>query len=375
MTNTVVFYISGHGFGHASRQIEVINALLATRPDARVVIRTSAPQRLFDRSIAAPFLWEPGEPDTGVVQVDSVTVDPAASIRQAWDFHATLDNRAAREAVLLRRLEATLVVGDIPPLAFAAAAAADIPSVAIGNFTWDWIYACYHDHTPFPPRLLPVIETAYRQADITFRLPMAGGFGAMTTVVDVPLVARHAKRTATETRRLLGLPNELPLVLLSFGRYGLGAINWDTVLARGGFGVVITHDPVDGDSTQPTSVDPVPFGIYRIDIPRIETLGIAYEDLVAAVDVVLTKPGYGIIAECVANDTALIYTSRGKFAEYTVLVDALPRLLRCAYITQEELFAGRWATAVDEALRCPGVSRPTTNGAQVIADNLLTYLG
>ena len=38
---------------------------------------------------------------------------------------------------------ATVVVGDIPPLAFAAAARAGVPSVAVGNFTWDWIYSGY----------------------------------------------------------------------------------------------------------------------------------------------------------------------------------------------------------------------------------------
>ena len=30
----------------------------------------------------------------------------------------------------------------------------------------------------------------------------------------------------------------------------------------------------------------------------------------------MTKPGYGIISECVANGTAILYTSRGRFAEY-----------------------------------------------------------
>ena len=33
--------------------------------------------------------------------------------------------------------------------------------------------------------------------------------------------------------------------------------------------------------------------------------GLRYEDLVQAVDVVFTKPGYGIISECIANDTAI----------------------------------------------------------------------
>ena len=47
-------------------------------------------------------------------------------------------------------------------------------------------------------------------------------------------------------------------------------------------------------------------------------------------DVVVTKPGYGIISECLANDTALLYTDRGHFIEYDVLVarDAALRALR-----------------------------------------------
>ena len=38
----VAFYVSGHGFGHASRQIEIINALGAASPGTPILIRTSA---------------------------------------------------------------------------------------------------------------------------------------------------------------------------------------------------------------------------------------------------------------------------------------------------------------------------------------------
>ena len=55
----------------------------------------------------------------------------------------------------------------------------------------------------------------------------------------------------------------------------------------------------------------------------------------------VTKPGYGIIAECVANGTAMLYTSRGHFVEYDVLVREMPRFVRCGFIDQEALFAGR----------------------------------
>ena len=41
----VSFYISGHGFGHASRQIEIINALGEASPSTTILIRTSAPDQ------------------------------------------------------------------------------------------------------------------------------------------------------------------------------------------------------------------------------------------------------------------------------------------------------------------------------------------
>jgi len=40
---TIVFYISGHGLGHASRDIEVINSVTRRCPGARIVARTTAP--------------------------------------------------------------------------------------------------------------------------------------------------------------------------------------------------------------------------------------------------------------------------------------------------------------------------------------------
>ena len=56
----LVFYVSGHGFGHASRDIEVINALHAIAPGVRLVVRTSAPRWLFDLTLACAGYLAPG---------------------------------------------------------------------------------------------------------------------------------------------------------------------------------------------------------------------------------------------------------------------------------------------------------------------------
>jgi L-arabinokinase len=87
--------------------------------------------------------------------------------------------------------------------------------------------------------------------------------------------------------------------------------------------------------------------------------------------VVVTKPGYGIISECIANDTAMLYTSRGDFREYPVLVEAMPKFLRCAFIDHDELFSGNWAPHLDRLLAQPKKPPPQTDGAPRAAELLL----
>jgi UDP:flavonoid glycosyltransferase YjiC (YdhE family) len=369
---TVVFYVSGHGFGHASREIEIIDALLARRPDLRVIVRTSARRWLFDLTLRHPVEILALECDTGIVQIDSLRLDEAGSIRRAAAFHRDLQVRAAREAQYLGSVGASLVVGDIPPLAFAAADLARLPSIAISNFTWDWIYEGYADEVAGVPDLIPTIRDAYRRARLTLRLPMWGGFASMADglIRDIPFVARRSSRTRDEVRRGLGLPDDCRLVLLSFGGFGLRDFDLGALSGLPGYAVISTGHV--GASARGAALPP---HLVEIDENHLYGAGYRYEDLVAASDVVVTKPGYGIIAECVANGAAVLYTSRGHFVEYDVLVEAMPRFVRSRFIPQSELFAGRWAPHLDALIAQPPPSaRPAVNGADIAADVVLEQL-
>jgi L-arabinokinase len=359
---SVFFYISGHGFGHASRQIEVINALGARRPDLTIVVRTSAPRWLFDRTASVRIALIQGECDTGVVQIDSLRLDEPGTIQRAEAFYRTLDSRARQEAALLDAHDARFVVSDAPPLGCAAAAAAGVPSVVLTNFTWDWIYEGYSAHLTSAPALLPAIRAAYRQAEAAWRLPMHGGFATFETISEVPFIARHARHPRDVVRRTLDLPLDRPLVLSSFGGYGVNGLDVTALDCLAAYGVVITHRDASDETTG------APAGVHQVSESRLYDSGLRYEDLVAASDIVATKPGYGIVAECIANETAVLYTSRGHFVEYDVLVEAMPKYLRCGFIDHEDLFAGRWRTALDRIASSPlPPERPLTNGADVVA--------
>jgi L-arabinokinase len=384
---TLAFYISGHGFGHASRDIEIINAMHVIAADVRVIVRTSAPRWLFDLTLRAPIEWQPAECDTGIVQVDSLQLDLPRTLARADAFHANLAARAAQEREFLEGFGTTLVVGDIPPLAFAAAAAARLPSIAVGNFTWDWIYAGYEEAATDVPRLVPALRNAYASATEALRLPLHGGFESCPVVADVPFVARRSRRDPAEVRRRFGLPGSARLVLASFGGYGLKDIDLGRLASLDGWTVVTTsnvharrRDPEPDARAHAASANdmgtaPLPATVRFVDEREIYNAGYRYEDIVAAVDVVATKPGYGIIAECVANDTAMIYTSRGRFVEYEVLVREMPKYLRTAFISNEDLYAGRSQEALDAVVAQPDPPvRPRVDGAEVVARRLVERL-
>lgn len=369
MIPTLVFYISGHGFGHASRQIEVINALRAQRSAVRIVVRSAAARWLFDLTAQPPIEIHPVECDTGIAQIDSLRLDAAASIRRAAAFHRDLDARARAEAAALRELDAALVVADVPPLACAAAAEAGVPAIVIANFTWDWIYEGYPDELAEAPGLVPRLRDAYRTATAAWRLPLWGGFEPFRRVIDLPFIARHARRERSDTRRRYGLPLDRPLLLVSFGGYGLDRLDLSAVARELPVGVVVMGEL--GKSWTAASGD----GLYYVDEDRLYADGFRYEDLVAAVDIVLTKPGYGIVAECIANGAAMLYTSRGRFREYDVFVAEMARYLQCRFIDQQDLFAGRWRHAIEPLLASPPPpERAATNGADIAAAWLLDLL-
>ena len=385
----IVFYVSGHGFGHTSRAIELIRALVDHRPDVAVAVKTSAPRRLFERGLDNRIPVIELECDTGLVQIDSLRLDEAASIARARAFQRDLPRLAADEAAFLRQAGTRLVVGDIPPLACAAAKTAEVPAAVIGNFTWDWIYEEYAEHSPAD--LCRAIRSTYQTATLAMRLPLCGGFEGLEAVSrDIPFIARKSRREPDEVRRAIGLPpgrGDRPLVLMSFGGYGLARLDGRQLSRLSDYRIATTDLPMRGSGASfrrstslaaparlANAIEPAP-GVLYLSEHKLHDEGYRYEDLVCAADVVVTRPGYGIVSESIANDAAILYTSRGRFVEYDLFVREMPRYLRAQYIDQSDLFSGNWTPALEKLLaQAPAPEKPRLDGAAVAAGALLAQL-
>jgi hypothetical protein len=363
MRESIIFYVSGHGFGHSTRTAAVIDRLLEVRPGSRVIVKTSAPEWFFREQIRGDFEFHPLECDTGVVQADSLNLDPAASLAGYARFLERMEEAVQTEVKFAERMNCRLAVGDIPPLAFEVAARAGVPSLGVANFSWDWIYEPYVERQPEYRYLLSSIREGYRKADLLLRLPFAGEMPAFPAVRDIPLIARRARVSAGEVRKRLGLGTDLPLVILSFGGFSLGEEYYRELIEIEDC-LWLASERVGFDLP----------GLRNVGRAELAELGLGYPDLVGVAEVVITKPGYGIISECIANQTKMLYTSRGEFREYPILVEGIKKYLPSGFVSQEKLHSGEIREELSRLLEAPADFPPLpVNGARVAAETILDY--
>ncbi len=357
----LVFYVSGHGFGHATRAGVLAEALKARLPKLSVEVRTSAPARLFS-SRAAFVTRPPRDLDPGLVQLNGLDVDLAASLEAHEGLLARWEETVEAEARHLSAYGAGFVLGDVPPLAFEAAARARVPSAAAANFSWDWILA---DYAAAEPRWRPVAEryaAAYARAGELFALPMTAPMPAFADAVRTPLVARLSSADPRLTRRALQLPpdEERPVVLVSFGGFGPGELD----LRRS----------EDLSDFRFVGFGPKPKGLKAewTGLPRAGTL--PHVDVLAACDVVLGKPGYGTFSEALAHGKRVLYLPRAGFAETPFLVSFIESAGAARLLLRDDFFAGRWRGALEALLETPAKPALPASGADFIAEKLAPRL-
>ena len=129
--------------------------------------------------------------------------------------------------------------------------------------------------------------------------------------------------------------------------------------------IVFAESPYDVDCLQ-TQSKFTPQG-YKDFMP--------FPDLVNACDVAVSKPGYGIVSEIIANRTPLLYIARDDFIEYDVLVDGLQRFSVSELLPRERFLAGNWLAYLEQLLgRDNEWPEVPVDGAGVAASEILPFL-
>ena len=84
----IVAYVSGHGYGHATRVGEVLRAARALDPRRPLAVVTSGPERLYRQAVPGPLEFRSLECDVGLAQRGALVMDEAATVERWRAFVA-----------------------------------------------------------------------------------------------------------------------------------------------------------------------------------------------------------------------------------------------------------------------------------------------
>lgn len=325
----IAYYISGHGYGHAVRSVQVIEQLLQKQPDLQVEICTAAPEWLFAQFPRDRISIRRVQLDVGAVQADSFSIDIGATFKANRDLYTNEKKLLKTEQNFLLDSGIAAVISDITAPALSAAHAAAIPAFAVGNFSWDWIYAAWQKDYPEFTAIVQRLQAAYAQTDLLFRLPFHGDLGIFPRIQDVGLISRKSKLSAKRVRRLLALDPEQRLLLVGLRVQDLQRVDWQQ-LELGSWRLLSTA------------------AIPHERAIRIHEGILPFEDILTAVDAVISKPGYGMVSDVLANRTPLVYVPRQDFVEDPILCEALEKHAVSKKLSRTDFWAGRWHSALQE---------------------------
>ncbi|TMQ25793.1 MAG: hypothetical protein E6K65_16105 [Nitrospirae bacterium] len=339
----------------------VLNALGTFVPGVTAILRTMVPASFFRDRLAIQWELSPAHQDIGCVQDGPLKIDIDATWASHQHFHKTWEERLSNEIVAMQTASPALVIADTPYLAIEAGSRAQIPTVALASFTWDIVLNEYCNATDNShQQLIQCIRESYAKAHIALRITPAPRIDAFSNIIDIGSIASLTSPERDRLASALALaPNERT-VLVGFGGIPLTSLPLEQIEQLRHYRFLF-----DG---------PVPPGYFRIYSTK--TLPFSFKTLLASVDVIMTKPGYGTIVEAVALQQPVVYVRRYNFVDEQPLVDYLHRYGRGIELSLDDFTQGRWEPALRKVvdLPMPAVPPPLTSGAADAATILAKLL-
>ena len=347
----IAYFVTPHGFGHATRAASVMAAIQNREPNAHIHIFTQAPERIFTESLPGTFTYHNLLTDLGLVQLTPLEADLPATIERLNTFYPLDQNLVTTLAQQIQ--SCVCVFCDIAPLGIAVAQKANKPAILIENFTWDWIYEPFATkHSDFTPHIT-YLQNLFQSA--THHIQTNPICHPTPHAITVNPVSRANRQTRTEVRQELGLPDTAKAIMITMGGVP--------------FQYADTNHLSSHDNTfflLPNSGETLRRENNLIHIPR--NTSIFHPDLVLASDLVISKVGYSTLAEVYQAGTPLGYIPRPEFRESAALIPFIKSQMPSLPIANTDFESGHWLQSLPNLLSLPRAQRTQPNGAHQIAE-------
>ena len=355
----IAYFISPHGFGHAARAASVMESMAEMDPSIKFDIFTTVPSWFFEDNLRGLYRYYYFETDLGLVQRTAFEVDIDRTLQ---DLNRTLPYNGSLVTEIsqcLKQSNCKLVICDIAPLGLLIARKAEIPSVLIENFTWDWIYERYADANPQVSAHIMYFDRLYKMADIHIQTePLCNP--KPVDFLTGP-ASRKIRSSRTSVRAKLRLPSNHKLVLIT-----TGGVPQEYKFMQKLYGLQDIYFVV-------------PCGCPASEIHHNLFLlphhsEYYHPDLVNASDAVIGKAGYSTIAEVYHAGVPFGFIPCSDNPEAEKLVEFIQAEMTGDAIHESEFQAGSWVNRLESLVNMPRIKRKVPNGADQIGNFILASL-
>lgn len=356
--------ISGHGFGHLSQASAVLNALATLlghqRVSAYITIRSTLDEAVVRERVRIPFNYVVHEQDKGMIMKDAIHVDVDASLGWYRRQHRQFDALLEQEIDLLRLIKPDLLFSDIPYLSLEAAYRLGVPSIALCSLNWYEILKNYCGNKPGVSGILEQIHLAYSRASLFLRPEPSLAMQSLENTRRIaPIVTMGLGHRDRLLQKIPDHTGSEVFALLSLGgiESEISVQNWPQL--ENVYWIVPDRFAKDRRDTVPQSA-----------------FGLSYIDLLASVDVVITKTGYGALVEAVAHQKPVLCVERGDWPEEAVLFPWCQHHGYLEIISYDDLLKGSFTTSIQRLLK-QRWSKPAikADGALQAAQQIMDQIG
>ncbi len=289
----IVYYITDHGMGHATRAVALIRIL---KSDYEIIIRNSNNINLFKESLdLTPFSSKPT--DVGPkIKSNGITLDENNSRPIISGWINSISNNASLECDFLSKINPDLVISDISAMPFLAAKKSKIPSIAISNFSWLDVLSFISSNE------LNILNQCYDCANYAIKLPFGTTMKHFSNLQKTKLISRNLTQPKSEIRKFLGINESDLIITVALGdsnlQIHLKSDNNIKIISLGGN--ILTGNNI------------INLNSY-----------IEGQNIIAASDLVICKCGYGVVSECLSHGIPFFYIADNNHLEQKAISDEL----------------------------------------------------
>ena len=315
----LAFYISSHGFGHMTRCLSIIENILKNT-EYNIYIACDKFQNDFAKSYLKDYndrvIYKDMVTDIGLInKKDSLEVDKKLLEKKLLNFINTWDDVVLEEIEFLSKLRVKSIVTDISPIGCLVGKRLNLDTILISNFTWVEQY----EYLNIDKNIILAFRDTYLCVNKFIKYDMCLPVDSINcdVIENVGFVCREIDEVKVKEIKL----KYKECIFITCGK----SANLSSIDVKNFKGTIFTTSGIEINNTEGARIVRLPLDIKDT------------QNYITASDIVITKAGWGTIAECVIGHSGMVLIKRPSAREDTFSIDNISQRNLGISISEDEL--------------------------------------